>query len=243
MPILFRSGEWICIRQRRFSQGLLRRQSRFRSRFRLASHSPTTRLAMWIRRMSRARLRASPRPDSSVDTTGVTISKNGDAAEAENSSFAIGDFSRAQKARTEMSMVNTTDTRIWLGAMRERVRSSSRATSTWSPMCPKKIARDLDIDLTSPADQASLKAMFVALDAGQAAGSKTLSSFDTWYFTSDKVFEKVPFASNSSKVSDKTYVFVIGVDGSDLTDSENEKLFQAFVRRFWLPRSEGRRRY
>ena len=47
---------------------------------------------------------------------------------------------------------------------------------------PEKIARDLDIDLTSPADQASLKAMFVALDAGQAAGSKTLSSFDTVVF-------------------------------------------------------------
>ena len=156
--------------------------------------------------------------DSSVDTTGVTISKNGDAAEAENSSFAIGDFSRAQKG-TNRDVDGEYHGYSYLvgrdaGTCAQLVAGDDYVVA----YVPEKIARDLDIDLTSSADQASLKAMFVALDAGQAAGSKALSSFDTWYFTSDKVFEEgaVRFEFDQ-EVSGKTYVFVIGVDGGDLT--------------------------
>lgn len=115
--------------------------------------------------------------DSSVDTTGVTISKNGDAAESENSSFAIGDFSRAQKG-TNRDIDGEYHGYSYLvgrdaGTCAQLVAGDDYVVA----YVPEKIAKDLDIDLTSPADQASLKAMFVALDAGQAAGSKALSSF------------------------------------------------------------------
>lgn len=178
--------------------------------------------------------------DSSVDTTGVTISKNGDAAESENSSFAIGDFSRAQKGTNRdvdgeyhgYSYLVGRDT----GTCAQLVAADEYVVA----YVPEKNARDLGIDLTSSADQASLKAMFVALDAGQAAGSKVLSSFDTWYFTSDKVFEKgaVRFEFDQ-EVSGKTYVFVIGVDGSDLTDSENENYFKPSFADFGCPAQKG----
>ena len=128
--------------------------------------------------------------DSSVDTSGVTISRNGDAAESENSSFAIGDFSRAQKGTNRDVDGEYHGYSYLVGRDAGTCAQLVAADEYVVAYVPEKNARDLNIDLTSAADQASLKAMFVALDAGQAAGSKTLSSFDTWYFTSDKVFEK-----------------------------------------------------
>ncbi len=178
--------------------------------------------------------------DSSVDTTGVTISKNGDAAESENSSFAIGDFSRAQKGTNRDVDGEYHGYSYLVGRDAGTCAQLVAADEYVVAYVPEKNARDLGIDLTSPADQASLKAMFVALDAGQAAGSRALSSFDTWYFTSDKVFEKgaVRFEFDQ-EVSGKTYVFVIGVDGSDLTDSENENYFKPSFADFGCPAQKG----
>lgn len=178
--------------------------------------------------------------DSSVDTSGVTISRNGDAAESENSSFAIGDFSRAQKGTNRDVDGEYHGYSYLVGRDAGTCVQLVAADEYVVAYVPEENARDLDIDLTSPADQASLKAMFVALDAGQAAGSKALSSFDTWYFTSDKVFEKgaVRFEFDQ-EVSGKTYVFVIGVDGSDLTDSENENYFKPSFADFGCPAQKG----
>ena len=71
-------------------------------------------------------------------------------------------------------------------------------------------------------DQAQLKSYFVALDEGQAMGSVELSEYDTWYFTSDTTFDKdgVRFTFDQV-INGNVYASVIGVDGSDLTDSEN----------------------
>ena len=215
-------------RERRFSQGLLRRQSRFRSRFRLASHLPTTRLATWIRRMLSSTASNAAASDSSVDTTGVTTSKNGDAAESENSSFAIGDFSRAQKG-TNRDIDGEYHGYSYLvgrdaGTCAQLVAGDDYVVA----YVPEKISEGFGhrFDVALPTRR-QLKAMFAAPRRGAGGGIEARSpSFDTWYFTSDKVFEKgaVRFEFDQ-EVSGKAYVFVIGVDGSDLTDSENENYF------------------
>ncbi len=170
---------------------------------------------------------ASSDQTADVDTSGVTVSKDGDAAEMENSSFAIGDFSRAQKGTNrEIEGVyhgysylvsQGTGTSVQLIAGDDYVVA----------YVPAKLAKDLDIDVNSAADQSSLKALLISLDAGQAAGSKALSSYETWYFTTETSFEKGAVRYEfDQEVAGKTYAFVIGVDGSDLTDSENPNYFK-----------------
>lgn len=162
-----------------------------------------------------------------VDTAGVTVSKDGDAAQMDGSSFAIGDFSRAQKGTNReidgeyygYSYLVSQGT----GSCVQLIAADDYVVA----YVPAKLAANLDIDVQSAVDQASLKALLVALDSGQAAGSKALSSYSTWYFTSETVFEKgVVRYSFDQEIGGKTYVFVIGTDGSDLTDSENANYFK-----------------
>ena len=53
-------------------------------------------------------------------------------------------------------------------------------------------------------------------------GSAKLSKYDTWYFTSDTTLDKdgVRFTFDQV-IGGNVYASVIGVDGSDLTDSES----------------------
>ncbi len=162
-----------------------------------------------------------------VDTSGVTVSKDGDAAEMDGSSFAIGDFSRAQKG-TNREIDGEYHGYSYLvgqgaGSSVQLIAGDDYVVC----YVPAKLATDLDIDVSSQADQASLKALLVSLDAGQAAGSKALSSYGAWYFTTDAMFDKGAVRYLFDQVvGGKTYAFVIGVDGSDLTDSENPNYFK-----------------
>ena len=91
---------------------------------------------------------------------------------------------------------------------------------------PAAAAAKLGLDVQSVSDQAQLKSYFVALDEGQAMGSAKLSEYDTWYFTSDTTFDKdgVRFTFDQV-INGNVYASVIGVDGSDLTDSERTSLY------------------
>ena len=67
-----------------------------------------------------------------------------------------------------------------------------------------------------------LKQLFCALDAGQSSGSVPLSGVSAWHFTTQQTYDlgavRLMF---DQEISGKAYVLAIGVDGSDITDSEN----------------------
>ena len=84
------------------------------------------------------------------------------------------------------------------------------------------MAEQLSLDLEDAQTQTQLKQLFCALDVGQSSGSVPLSGISTWYFTTQQTYDlgavRLMF---DQEISGKAYVLAIGVDGSDITDSEN----------------------
>lgn len=160
--------------------------------------------------------------DVEATTDGVEVSREGSAALKDGAGFAIGDFSRAQKG-SNRAIDGTYYGYSYLVGQEEGSFAQVVAADKYVvAYVPAAAAAKLGLDVRSASDQAQLKSYFVALDEGQAMGSAKLSGYDTWYFTSDTTFDKdgVRFTFDQV-IGGNVYASVIGVDGSDLTDSEN----------------------
>ena len=157
-----------------------------------------------------------------VDASGVRVSKDNDAATLEGGSFAIDEFSRAQKG-SNRSIDGTYYGYAYLisqgaGQVAQLVAVDDYVVA----YVPAQVVSEQGLDLSDGAVQRSLKQLFCGLDEGQSSGSTPLSSLSTWYFTTQKTFDvgAVRFLFDQ-EVSGKAYAFVIGTDGSDITDSDN----------------------
>ena len=160
--------------------------------------------------------------EAGAQAAGVEVSKDGDAALIEGAAFAIGDFSRAQKG-TNREVGGAYRGYSYLVGKEEGAFVQAVAVDGCAVVyVPAAQAQRLGFDANDPADQEALRLCLVALDAGQAAGSLALSDVETWRFTSDPVCEVGAIRFEFDQVVDgNVYAFVIGADGSDLTDSEN----------------------
>ncbi len=157
-----------------------------------------------------------------VDTSGVQVSRDNDAATVAGGSFAIDEFSRAQKG-SNRSIDGTYYGYAYLvsqgaGEVVQLVAVDDYVVA----YVPAQVVSAQGLDLSDTSVQRSLQQLLCALDAGQSSGSTPLSSLSTWYFTSQKTYDvgAVRFLFDQ-EVSGKAYAFVIGVDGSDITDSDN----------------------
>ncbi len=157
-----------------------------------------------------------------VDTSGVQVSRDNDAATVAGGSFAIDEFSRAQKG-SNRSIDGTYYGYAYLvsqgvGEVVQLVAVEDYVVA----YVPAQVVSAQGLDLSDTSVQRSLQQLLCALDAGQSSGSTPLSSLSTWYFTSQKTYDvgAVRFLFDQ-EVSGKAYAFVIGVDGSDITDSDN----------------------
>lgn len=157
-----------------------------------------------------------------VDTSAVQVSKEGDAAALEGSSFAISDFSRAQKGSNRSI---DGEYRGYTYLIGQRVGQAAQLVAVNDQVVayiPPAMAEQLSLDLGDAQTQTQLKQLFCALDVGQSSGSVPLSGISTWYFTTQQTYDlgavRLMF---DQEISGKAYVLVIGVDGSDITDSEN----------------------
>ena len=160
--------------------------------------------------------------DAEATMDGVEVSREGSAALKDGASFAIGDFSRAQKG-SNRAIDGTYYGYSYLVGQEEGSFAQVVAADKYVvAYIPAAAAAKLGLDVRSVSDQAQLKSYFVALDEGQAMGSAKLSEYDTWYFTNDTTFDKdgVRFTFDQV-IGGNVYASVIGIDGSDLTDSEN----------------------
>lgn len=157
-----------------------------------------------------------------VDTSAVQVSKEGDAAALEGSSFAISDFSRAQKGSNRSI---DGEYRGYAYLIGQGVRQAAQLVAVNDQVVayiPPAMAEQLSLDLEDAQTQTQLKQLFCALDVGQSSGSVPLSGISTWYFTTQQTYDlgavRLMF---DQEISGKAYVLAIGVDGSDITDSEN----------------------
>ena len=157
-----------------------------------------------------------------VDTSAVQVSKDGDAAALEGSSVAISDFSRAQKGSNRSIDGEYRGYAYLIGQEVGQAAQLVAVNDQVVAYIPPAMAQQLSLDLEDAQTQTQLKQLFCALDAGQSSGSVPLSGISTWHFTSQQTYDlgavRLMF---DQEISGKAYVLAIGVDGSDVTDSEN----------------------
>lgn len=157
-----------------------------------------------------------------VDTSAVQVSKDGDAAALEGSSFAISDFSRAQKGSNRSIDGEYRGYAYLIGQGVGQAAQLIAVNNQVVAYIPPAMAQQLSLDLEDAQTQTQLKQLFCALDAGQSSGSVPLSGISAWHFTSQQTYDlgavRLMF---DQEISGKAYVLAIGVDGSDITDSEN----------------------
>ena len=157
-----------------------------------------------------------------VDTSAVQVSKEGDAAALEGSSFAISDFSRAQKGSNRSIDGEYCGYAYLIGQGVGQAAQLVAVNDQVVAYIPPAMAEQLSLDLEDAQTQTQLKQLFCALDVGQSSGSVPLSGISTWYFTTQQTYDlgavRLMF---DQEISGKAYVLAIGVDGSDITDSEN----------------------
>ena len=153
----------------------------------------------------------------------VEVSREGQAALADGESFAIGDFTRAQKG-SNRAIDGTYHGYGYLighdaGSFVQVVATSDYVVC----YIPARAAGTLGLSADDPKVQQAVKRYFIALDERQAQGSAPLSSMTTWHFTSSASYDvgAVRFLFDQQPGNGNVYSFVIGVDGSDLTDSDN----------------------
>ena len=159
----------------------------------------------------------------------VAVSEDATCARMEGSSFAVSDFSRAQKG-SNRAIEGTYYGYSYLvaksgevGAFLQLIAGDDFAVV----YVPTELCQKLGIELDSPTSQAALKAYLEALDDNAAAGSTPLSTIGTWYFTSDTTYQVGNASFNfDQSINGSVYASVIGCDGSDPTDSDNPAYFK-----------------
>ena len=157
-----------------------------------------------------------------VDTSAVQVSKEGDAAALEGSSFAISDFSRAQKGSNRSIDGEYRGYAYLIGQGAGQAAQLVAVNDQVVAYIPPAMAEQLSLDFEDAQTQTQLKQLFCALDAGQSSGSVPLSGISTWYFTTQQTYDlgavRLMF---DQEISGKAYVLAIGVDGGDIADGEN----------------------
>lgn len=167
-----------------------------------------------------------PSPENG-ESAKISVSEDATSASVEGSSYAICDFTRAQKG-SNRAIDGTYYGYSYLvgnetGEFFQLIASESYAVA----YVPAQAAQTLGIDIDDENDKALLKDYFCALDGETAAGSIPLSRISTWYFTSNPTYEigNIRFAFDQ-EINGNVYASVIGTDGSDLTDSDNPTYFK-----------------
>ena len=165
---------------------------------------------------------ASQASASEANTDDIEVSREGSAALKDGASFAISDFSRAQKGSNRSIGDTYYGYSYLVGQEQGEFVQLIAADDYVVAYVPQKEAAKLDLDVKSADAQAAIKSYFIALDDEQAMGSAKLSKYETWYFTSETSFEKDGVRFNFDQLIDgNVYASTIGADGSDLTDSDS----------------------
>lgn len=157
----------------------------------------------------------------------VSVSEDATSAAVEGSSYAICDFARAQKG-SNRAIDGTYYGYSYLvgnkaGEFFQLIASESYAVA----YVPAQAAQTLGIDIDNESDKALIRNYLCALDSETVAGSVPLSRISTWHFTSNPTYEmgNIRFAFDQ-EINGNVYASVIGIDGSDLTDSDNPTYFK-----------------
>lgn len=156
-----------------------------------------------------------------VSSSEVSVSKEGDAARLDAGSFAVSDFSRAQKGSNRNIEGTYQGYSYYEGSSPDYAVAIATDTSVvvYVPQAAFSLIHSLD---TSAQD--ALKSYFIALDEHALTGGVVINDSVPWYFTSDTsiTHEGVVYSFGVDGGSGRYYVSAKGADGSDVVSSAQQ---------------------
>lgn len=156
---------------------------------------------------------------SKVDTDQVEVSSESDAATIQNASFAVSDFTRAQKGSNREIDGQYVGYSYYQGTSTNY--SVAISTKDYVLVYVPQTATTL-CDTSNEKNCETLKSYFIALDNASPSGGVILSTDVPWYFTNDKevTLNNMMYRFDVEVSKDKFYVTVLGSDGSDIISQD-----------------------
>ena len=150
----------------------------------------------------------------------VTVSAEGQKAVVDDSPYAADEFSRANKG------TNRKIDGVYRGYTyiqpHDNMTVLIDVDSFVVVHVPQSQLDALGLSLEDEQDCVLLETLLRALDDNAAGGNVQIASDIPWYFTSEEVYsvEGLVFSFNQV-VDDRSYSFVIGADGSDVSEADS----------------------
>ncbi|MED9874021.1 MAG: ABC transporter permease subunit, partial [Eggerthellaceae bacterium] len=148
----------------------------------------------------------------------VSVSSEGERAVVEDTPYAADEFSRANKG------TNRTVDKVYRGynyiQPHENMTVLIDVGSFVMIYVPQSQTEALDLSLDNEQDCQVIKDLLYALDNNAAGGNAKIDPDTPWYFTQEEIHTQndVVFSFNQP-VDDRFYTFVIGNDGTDLSEN------------------------
>ena len=160
----------------------------------------------------------------SVDSAGITVSHENNAATLDGCSFALDDFSRAQVGSNRPIDGVYRGYTYYMGGEGGLV-TMVAAGDIVAVYVPAQAALSLDLDISSSEGQQQIRSLIKALDDANSAGGRVVPDSSTWYFTDKKSLnvDGVMFLFDQEITTGAYYACVVGADGSDITDADNPR--------------------
>lgn len=156
---------------------------------------------------------------AAIESGGVIVSAEGDVALAEDATFGMNDFSRAQRGSNRDLNGAYLGYTYYQGSSPDRV--VAVATDTYVVVYAPQSVANL-CDLHDEATQDQLQQYFIALDEQSMNGGIIMDDTVPWYFTDDSRFVQDGIVYNFAvEVEGRYYVAVIGEDGSDVVSDDS----------------------
>ena len=158
---------------------------------------------------------------ASVKSEGMTLSSDNLSAVKEGCAFAVGDFERASKGSNRALGDVYHGYAYYIG---------KKANTVMYLVTDKRVIVYIDpqaatasgLNPTSNDDLQALQSYLVALDTANANGNASIPEDATWLFTTEKQNEidGVVYAFDQ-EADGSSYNWIVGADGSDVTESSN----------------------
>ncbi len=166
------------------------------------------------------------------DGVEVEVSAEGDAAMVQGASFALSDFSRAQRGSNREVGGSYIGYSYYQGTSDDQLVAIA-ANDYVVVRLPQDSGGLADLD--DPSSRQLVKDYLVALDAASVNGGVTLDADVPWYFTQDASYtvEGVKYSFGVDSGEGSYYVTVTGEDGEDVvseTGNQARPLFVEFAR-------------
>ena len=171
---------------------------------------------------------AEPDEGDAAASSGVSVSAEADAALADGASFALADFSRAQKGSNRDVAGAYIGYSYYQGSSDDYL--AMVATDDYVVVHVPESAAAL-LDASDPAAQDLLKRCLTALDEASVNGGVVVGDDVPWIFTTERSWESdgVVYSFGVEADEGRYYVAVAGVDGSDIVSATGNEARPEYV--------------